>query len=200
MPFQANCFCFMLRYKWFCFLLIYLFIFRSGLLVAYLGFRRMDQNDGQLPLAQFYFHRFWRYFKCCKHALIAIYKIPFNDECFLFCRLTPTYMFVILFYSNLFAFLGDGPVWFGNQLRTPCDQYWWTNLLYINNFHPNQLTKEVRTTFVMRRSLDYRHLATPVLHSYLPLSWNWFPSLSCTYIYLDGSIPPLFRPVSNRVS
>ena len=169
-----------------------LFIFRSGLLVAYLGFRRMEKNDGKLPLAQFYFHRFWRYFKCCKLALIAIYKMPFNDKCFLLCRLTPSYMFVILFYSNLFAFLGDGPLWFGNQLRTPCDQYWWTNLLYINNFHPNQLIKEVRTTFALRRSLDYRH-------SYFPLSWTWFPSLSCIYILTDQYYHSLDRfPIECR--
>lgn len=52
-------------------------------------------------------------------------------------------MFVILFYANLNAFLGEGPLWYGSQVRTPCDSYWWTNLLYINNFHPFSLTKEV---------------------------------------------------------
>lgn len=92
------------------------FFFLSGLLVAYLGFRRMDKNNGRLPLFQFYFHRFW--------------------------RLTPSYMFVILFYHNLMKFLGDGPFWYGIQQPTTCGKYWWTNLLYINNFHPNSLTKE----------------------------------------------------------
>lgn len=92
------------------------FFFLSGLLVAYLGFRRMDKNNGRLPLFQFYFHRFW--------------------------RLTPSYMFVILFYHNLMKFLGDGPLWYGIQQPTTCGKYWWTNLLYINNFHPNSLTKE----------------------------------------------------------
>lgn len=63
--------------------------------------------------------------------------------CSLPYRLTPSYMFVILFYANLNAFLGEGPLWYGSQVRTPCDSYWWTNLLYINNFHPFSLTKEV---------------------------------------------------------
>ncbi|XP_022805680.1 O-acyltransferase like protein-like [Stylophora pistillata] len=92
------------------------FFVLSGLLVAYLSFRRLDKNDGRLPLFQFYFHRFW--------------------------RLTPAYMFVILFYANLTPFLGEGPLWYGSQKETPCHDYWWTNLLYINNFHPNSLLKE----------------------------------------------------------
>ncbi|KAL9976327.1 hypothetical protein ACROYT_G013617 [Oculina patagonica] len=92
------------------------FFLLSGLLVGYLSFRRMDKNNGKLPLFQFYFHRFW--------------------------RLTPSYMFVILFFANLNEFLGEGPFWYGSQVRTPCDKYWWTNLLYINNFHPFSLAKE----------------------------------------------------------
>lgn len=35
-------------------------LFYSGLLVSYLSFRRMEKSKGQLPLFQFYFHRFWR--------------------------------------------------------------------------------------------------------------------------------------------
>ena len=58
-------------------------------------------------------------------------------------------MFVILFYSNLYAFLGEGPLWYGSQLRTPCDKYWWTNLLYINNFYPKSLINEVRHSLVI---------------------------------------------------
>lgn len=56
-------------------------------------------------------------------------------------------MFVILFYANLYAFLGEGPLWYTNQLRTKCDDYWWTNLLYINNFYPKSLQDEVRCRF-----------------------------------------------------
>ena len=52
-------------------------------------------------------------------------------------------MFVILFYANLTPFLGEGPLWYGIQKKTPCHDYWWTNLLYINNFYPKTLVKEV---------------------------------------------------------
>ncbi|XP_078365906.1 O-acyltransferase like protein-like isoform X2 [Oculina patagonica] len=86
------------------------FFFLSGLLVAYLSLRRMEKNNGQLPLFKYYFHRFW--------------------------RLTPVYMFCLLFFAKLARFLGDGPLWYAMQEETPCDKYWWTNLLYINNFYP----------------------------------------------------------------
>ena len=59
------------------------------------------------------------------------------------CRLTPTYMFVLLFYAKLMGFLGEGPVWYTQQQNPTCDKYWWTNLLYINNFYPTTLGKEV---------------------------------------------------------
>ncbi|KXJ18551.1 nose resistant to fluoxetine protein 6 [Exaiptasia diaphana] len=86
------------------------FFFLSGLLVAYLSFRQVDKTKGSLNLFKFYFHRFW--------------------------RLTPVYMFVLLFYDQLTQFLGEGPFWYEIQSKQPCDEYWWTNLLYINNFYP----------------------------------------------------------------
>ena len=52
-------------------------------------------------------------------------------------------MFVILFYDKMNGFLGQGPVWFTAQANTPCDKYWWTNLLYINNFYPTGIQTEV---------------------------------------------------------
>ncbi|XP_032220153.2 nose resistant to fluoxetine protein 6 isoform X3 [Nematostella vectensis] len=92
------------------------FFFLSGLLVAYLSMRHMDKTNGRLNLFKYYFHRFW--------------------------RLTPAYMLVILFFNKLTRFLGDGPLWYTVQLNRPCDKYWWTNLLYINNFYPKELTDE----------------------------------------------------------
>ncbi|XP_058971592.2 nose resistant to fluoxetine protein 6-like [Pocillopora verrucosa] len=86
------------------------FFFLSGLLVSYLSLRRMIKNEGKLPLLFFYFHRIW--------------------------RLTPTYMFVLLFYVKISEFLGEGPGWFVVQEKSLCNKYWWTNLLYINNFYP----------------------------------------------------------------
>ena len=53
-------------------------------------------------------------------------------------------MFVILFFDKLVGFFGQGPFWYMFQNRPYCDKYWWTNLLYINNFYPKSLAKEVK--------------------------------------------------------
>ena len=61
-------------------------------------------------------------------------------------RLTPTYGFVILFFVYLLPLVGKGPIWSTASVKTmakPCDDYWWTNILYINNFYPTKLGKEV---------------------------------------------------------
>lgn len=87
------------------------FFFLSGLLVGYVSLRQMEKRNGNLLLFQFYFHRF--------------------------LRLTPTYMFVLLFNDKIFGFLGEGPFWFEFRSKVrDCSKYWWTNLLYINNFYP----------------------------------------------------------------
>ena len=53
-------------------------------------------------------------------------------------------MFVLLFYAKLNGFLGKGPLWWSQQTNPACDKYWWTNLLYINNFYPDGLQQEVK--------------------------------------------------------
>ena len=50
-------------------------------------------------------------------------------------RLTPAYMLVIMIYVCLSPYWGDGPMWSSsNPDRDNCEDSWWTNLLYINNF------------------------------------------------------------------
>ncbi|KAL9976510.1 hypothetical protein ACROYT_G013819 [Oculina patagonica] len=90
------------------------FFFLSGLLVSYLSFRQMERKKGS--------------------------RMKINPKNSF--RLTPTYMFVLLFYDKLTGFLGEGPTWFQMQTNPACDKYWWTNLLYINNFWPTSLGKE----------------------------------------------------------
>ena len=58
-------------------------------------------------------------------------------------RLTPTYMFVLLFWNKLTVFLGEGPNWLNYQSDEACNKYWWTNLLYINNFYPTKFGASV---------------------------------------------------------
>eukprot|EP00794_Sanderia_malayensis_P018808 gene18808-20704_t len=97
------------------------FFLLSGLLASYLMLRRFNKAEKQpFPIVMMaYFHRF--------------------------VRLTPGYMFVILFYVNILPMIGNGPTWnclTVKMLQKPCEDYWWTNLLYINNFYPKKLADE----------------------------------------------------------
>ena len=49
-------------------------------------------------------------------------------------RLSPIYMFVLMAFACLYKYLGSGPMW-PSSITTAenCKDYWWTNLLYVNN-------------------------------------------------------------------
>lgn len=84
------------------------FFLLSGTLVSYLSMKRYAQEN-RLPLLRYYVHRY--------------------------IRLTPSYAYLIFFYTYLLPLLSDGPVWNSKEDEL-CQSYWWTNLLYINNFYP----------------------------------------------------------------
>ena len=93
------------------------FFFMSGVLAAYLTLIEMQKKEGRFPVVSYYLHRY--------------------------LRLTMVYAFVLFFWWTLTVHLGNGPTWrsvFGedSELQKNCQKYWWTNLLYINNFYPRK--------------------------------------------------------------
>lgn len=89
------------------------FFFLSGLLVCYLCLKQLKKAGGSINWAMFYVHRY--------------------------IRLTPVYMIVLMFYDTLWKYTLSGPysmVTNQGEDNGPCEKYWWTNLLYINNFVP----------------------------------------------------------------
>lgn len=54
-----------------------------------------------------------------------------------FLRLIPVYAYVIMAFVWVVGKMGEGPLWYlmENTYKS-CASNWWTNLLFINNFHP----------------------------------------------------------------
>ena len=85
------------------------FFILSGLLVSYLSIREMERCQGKFPFISFYLHRL--------------------------LRLSPAYYLVMFIYFKVLPYVGSGPLWiFIDSYH--CEKYWWTNILYINNFYP----------------------------------------------------------------
>ena len=93
------------------------FFFLSGLLVAYLTIKELNKK-GNMNWAYYFCHRY--------------------------LRLTPLYGYSLLIFLVLFSYFPPGPFsWFASNPLGPafhsvdsCRTYWWTNLIYINNFYP----------------------------------------------------------------
>jgi len=96
-------------------LLLILFFFMSGFLVGYLMLLKLTKMDNPYNPIWFPFAIFHR-----------------------FLRLTPTYMFIVLFWWKVLRLFDTGPFWGELQGQfTTCEELWWTNLLYINNLITN---------------------------------------------------------------
>ena len=91
------------------------FFVLSGALVSYLSIREMESRQGKFPLILFYLHRL--------------------------LRLSPTYYLTVFLYFKVLPYVGSGPLWFFTDFSR-CEKYWWTNLLYINNFYPVSLVDQ----------------------------------------------------------
>jgi len=94
------------------------FFFLSGLLCSYLfslKFSNLNRNTSVKSLPLIYLHRF--------------------------IRLTPLVLFVTIFAWKVYPYLGFGPVFYQNAILfagEACDDSWWTNIVYLNNFLPSQ--------------------------------------------------------------
>ncbi|XP_028392822.1 nose resistant to fluoxetine protein 6-like [Dendronephthya gigantea] len=113
------------------------FFFLSGLLVSYTCFRKLEKSEGKFNWFLFYFHRY--------------------------VRLTPSMMFVILFYVKLTPFLAYSPTWTLRK-NEHCQKYWWTNLIYINNFYPTKFDDEcVGWTWYLANDMQFYIISPFVL-------------------------------------
>lgn len=88
------------------------FFWLSGFLGTFLTVQEL-KNKKRVNWFLYYFHRVW--------------------------RLSPAYFYALFFYMCVSVYLSDGPFWpiYMNNVDATCGKYWWTNLIYVNNFIPN---------------------------------------------------------------
>ena len=118
------------------------FFVLSGLLVAYLSMRQMKRKNGRFPFLTYYLHRY--------------------------LRLTPTYAFVLFFVWFLMMHVADGPMynqqaWEESISYQNCKNYWWTNLLYINNLYPWKMEDEcISWTWYLANDMQF-YIFSPLI-------------------------------------
>ena len=91
-------------------------------------------------------------------------------------RVLPFYAFILGFGILVMPVFGKGPIWNTYaKVMQGCESYWWTNLIFINNFYP----------------VNYDDKCMP---------WTWF--IAC-YIQLSIALPfilAIYKFLSNRIS
>ena len=142
------------------------FFFLSGLLVAYLAMKQFLEQQ-TFNWIYYFLHRYW--------------------------RLTPLYAFVIFFFAYLYIYLLQGP--FRSTLDPGfeqgfdvCKKYWWSNLLYINNFYPEygSLTKTcLGWSWYLANDMQFFWFISPIMlvlfmytRKYLPSNRNMLPGIA----------------------
>ncbi|XP_055843240.1 nose resistant to fluoxetine protein 6-like [Episyrphus balteatus] len=91
-------------------LFVDIFLFLSGFLFCKILLIELERRRGNVNVAILYVGRY--------------------------IRLTPSYMAVLGFYMTWFSTMGNGPIWqstIGLE-QERCQQSWWLNILYINNY------------------------------------------------------------------
>lgn len=113
------------------------FLFMSGLLLAYNAFKQL-KNSKKISWKWFYLHRY--------------------------LRITPTLMFVILLQAKIVPLVDKSPLWFTIVNEQRCKDYWWTNLLYMNNFHPSNTFQDSCLQWTWYLAIDWQFFViTPLM-------------------------------------
>ena len=63
---------------------------------------------------------------------------PFKFVLIRIIKIVPFYYFMILYVTYGIRFMGSGPTWnLFDYVLAPCEDHWWSNVMFINNFYPN---------------------------------------------------------------
>ena len=124
------------------------FFWVSGLLMTYLFLLEVNKSST---------------FSAGKLALVYIHR---------YLRITPVYMFVLLFFWALQEYLGSGPLWIGLQeVFQDCKTHWYTNMVYINNFVPDWKSSDcLGVGWYLANDMQYFIISPIIILVYVKLS------------------------------
>ncbi|XP_071484630.1 nose resistant to fluoxetine protein 6-like [Diadema antillarum] len=115
------------------------FFFIGGLLMSYTGLKYLNRRAGRVNWLAAIVHRY--------------------------LRITPCVVATILLYTFLYPYMGEGPSWPSRVKDTEsCRQWWWTNLLFINNFVPSNISNGcVSWTWYLAADMQFFLIGIPIL-------------------------------------
>ena len=152
------------------------FFWMSGLLMSYLFIIEFEKIRG-LPILN----------------LILVYVHRF-------LRITPVYMFCLCFFWALTPYFGNGPFWFDitNSFNYECHKYWYSNLLYVNNFVPHWKTSScLGQSWYLANDMQFFMISPIILIVYIKfnkmLPWLTIGGLNILAIITSGIIAHHFN-------
>ena len=110
---------------------------------------------------------------------------------FRWLRLAPMVAFVVGVYSTLIVYAGDGPLWFRfvNELSV-CPSYWWTNVLFVNNFYPTNYKDQcIPWAWYLANDFQFFVIGMLVLKLY-SIGWRRGAWISTLLLLACGIISP----------
>ena len=88
----------------------------AGFLGTYVFLVKLEKSKGKINIPLAYFHRWY--------------------------RLAPALALLILLFQYVVYFVVHGPLAVSFTVLLPnCEKYWWTDLLFINNLYPGEMSK-----------------------------------------------------------
>ncbi|XP_055380628.1 uncharacterized protein LOC129611475 [Condylostylus longicornis] len=162
------------------------FFFLSGLLVVLIflkNVKRKETNSNDFVKKGF-----------LKGTFLVFYR---------YIRLTPAYLFVIIFTEFSLNFVFNRTVHIPTTANIACTNYWWRNILYINNFYPfselcmiwswylaNDMQFYILAVVLLIISTKYLKFSIITTFAILFISWGTAGVVSIHYRYLHKVAEP----------
>ena len=157
------------------------FFYLAGFLMAYFTLKELRQRQGRMNWLILVIHRLW--------------------------RMTPTMLLALFFCWTIVPSLGNGPWWrtFMRWTMAACKKYWWTNVLYINNFWNFDLEQTcLAWSWYMSTDMQFFLVAIPlvyVIYRWPRIGFSILALLSIASLafVLGMSVSHQFTPIALRM-